>query len=71
MTRFVVRRLLQSIPTVVGILVLTFALTRLSRVLFERCDLHSIAEGLRANDKVRLFSNENDFLLRPEDVTWL
>lgn len=30
MTRFVVRRLLQAIPTVFGILVLTFALTRLS-----------------------------------------
>lgn len=42
-----------------------------ARTMFERCDLHSIADGLRANDKVRLFSNENDFLLRPEDVSWL
>ncbi len=39
--------------------------------LFERCDLHSIADGLRANDKVRLFANENDFLLQPKDVEWL
>ena len=39
--------------------------------MFERCDLRSIADGLRANDKVRVFSNENDFVLRPEDVTWL
>lgn len=42
-----------------------------ARTMFERCDLHSIAEGLRTNDKVRLFANENDFLLRPEDVAWL
>jgi ABC-type transporter lipoprotein component MlaA len=42
-----------------------------ARELFARCDLHAVAEGLRANEKVRLFSNENDFLLRPEDVAWL
>ncbi|HUR28720.1 MAG TPA: VacJ family lipoprotein, partial [Planctomycetota bacterium] len=42
-----------------------------ARELFDRCDLHSIADKLRANDKVRLFANENDFLLRPEDVVWL
>lgn len=42
-----------------------------ARALFERCDLHSVAEGLRANDKVRVFANENDFLLRPEDREWL
>ena len=42
-----------------------------ARTMFERCDLHSIAEGLRANEKVRLFANENDVLLRPEDIEWL
>ncbi|HEV8113921.1 MAG TPA: VacJ family lipoprotein [Planctomycetota bacterium] len=42
-----------------------------ARTMFERCDLHAIADGLRANDKVRLFANENDLLLRPEDVAWL
>lgn len=42
-----------------------------ARKLFDRCDLQSIADGLRANDKIRLFSNENDFVLRPEDVGWL
>lgn len=39
--------------------------------LFENCDLRSVAAGLVANDKVRLFANENDFLLRPEDLEWL
>ena len=42
-----------------------------ARAMFERCDLRSIADGLRANDKIRLFANENDFLLRPDDVAWL
>jgi ABC-type transporter lipoprotein component MlaA len=42
-----------------------------ARKLFERCDLHAIADGLRDNDKIRLFANENDFLLRPEDIAWL
>lgn len=41
------------------------------RRLFERSDLRSVAQGLRSNERVRLFSNENDFLLRPEDIVWL
>lgn len=39
--------------------------------VFARGNLHAVADGLRANDKVRLFSNENDFLLRAEDRAWL
>jgi ABC-type transporter lipoprotein component MlaA len=42
-----------------------------ARRLFEDCDLRSIAAALEANDRVRLFANENDFLLRPEDLAWL
>lgn len=42
-----------------------------ARLLFERCDLRSIADELRANERVLLFANENDFLLRPEDIVWL
>ncbi|MFN0009800.1 MAG: VacJ family lipoprotein [Planctomycetota bacterium] len=39
--------------------------------IFEDCDLRSIADGLQANERVLLFANENDFLLRPEDIAWL
>ena len=39
--------------------------------LFADCDLRSIAAELEANERVRLFANENDFLLRPEDLDWL
>ena len=39
--------------------------------MFADCDLRSIGEELAANEKVLVFANENDFLLRPEDVTWL
>ena len=39
--------------------------------LFQGCDLRAVAGGLRANPRVRLFANENDFLLRPEDIAWL
>ena len=40
--------------------------------LFMRADLHYIAQVLQANaDKIRVFANENDFLVTSEDVTWL
>ena len=39
--------------------------------LFELCDLRSIADNLRGNPKILFYSNENDFLLRDEDVTWV
>lgn len=42
-----------------------------ARRLFAACDLRSIAVELAANERVRLFTNENDFLLRPEDLEWL
>lgn len=42
-----------------------------ARTLFDESDLRSIAAGLEANPRVRVFANENDFLLRPEDVQWL
>jgi ABC-type transporter lipoprotein component MlaA len=41
-----------------------------ARLLFEQCDLRSIEDALRTNDSVRYFANENDFLLRPEDIAW-
>ncbi|TAJ02289.1 MAG: VacJ family lipoprotein [Planctomycetota bacterium] len=42
-----------------------------ARKLFEECDLHAIADGLRGNERVLLFANLNDFLLRPEDPQFL
>jgi ABC-type transporter lipoprotein component MlaA len=42
-----------------------------ARRLFERSDLHAAADALRDSARVRVFTNENDFLLRPEDVAWL
>lgn len=42
-----------------------------ARRMFEESDLHAIADALAANEKIRVFANENDFLLRPEDVDWL
>ncbi len=42
-----------------------------ARRFFEDCDLRSVADTLEANPRVRLFANENDFLLRPEDLRWL
>jgi ABC-type transporter lipoprotein component MlaA/pimeloyl-ACP methyl ester carboxylesterase len=42
-----------------------------ARTLFADCDLRAIGTELAANPKVRVFANENDFLLRPEDITWL
>ncbi|MBI5433168.1 MAG: VacJ family lipoprotein [Planctomycetes bacterium] len=41
------------------------------RTIFSRCDLRAIEAGLASNDRVRVFANENDFLLRPEDLEWL
>ncbi len=42
-----------------------------ARAMFTDCDLRSIAAPLAANERVRVFANENDFLLRPEDLEWL
>ncbi len=39
--------------------------------LFARSDLHDIAPELQANGKIRVFANENDFLVTDEDVAWL
>ncbi len=41
------------------------------RRMFERTDLRAVADELRADERVRVLANENDFLLRPEDVAWL
>lgn len=41
------------------------------RRLLEDCGLRAVAAGLVANDRIRVFTNENDFLLRPEDHAWL
>lgn len=42
-----------------------------ARVMFERSNLRSLGAQLQANERVRVFTNENDFLLRPQDVEWL
>lgn len=42
-----------------------------ARRFIDRCDLRAVVEELKANPRIRLFANENDFLLRPEDITWL
>jgi len=42
-----------------------------ARRLFAACDLRSLEAALARNERVRLFTNENDFLLRPEDLAWL
>ena len=42
-----------------------------ARLLFERCNLLSVGEALRTDKRVRVFTNKNDFLLRPEDLSWL
>ena len=39
--------------------------------LFELSDLRSLEEGLRANGRVNLMTNKNDFLLREGDAEWL
>jgi hypothetical protein len=42
-----------------------------ARLLFERSSLRAVTDALRADARVRVFTNENDFLLRPKDVDWL
>jgi len=42
-----------------------------ARAMLDACDLRSIEKELEHNERVVVVSNENDFLLRPEDVTWL
>jgi ABC-type transporter lipoprotein component MlaA len=42
-----------------------------ARRMFDDCDLRAFTAELAANQRVRLFTNENDFLLRPSDVAWL
>lgn len=42
-----------------------------ARTLMERSALTSMTAGLRANPAVRVFTNANDFLLRPGDLEWL
>lgn len=42
-----------------------------ARLLFKRSSLRSVGDALGANERVRVFTNENDFLLRPEEVEWL
>lgn len=42
-----------------------------ARTMFADCDLRSIESALESNDRVRVFVNENDFVLRPEDLAWL
>ena len=39
--------------------------------IFERSDLRSLEPSLRSNERVRVFANANDFLLGPDDRTWL
>jgi hypothetical protein len=39
--------------------------------LIARNDLHAIAEPLRANPKLRVFANRNDFLNSADDIEWL
>lgn len=42
-----------------------------ARRLFDTSDLRAIGDRLAANPRLRVFANENDFVLRPEDVEWL
>jgi hypothetical protein len=39
--------------------------------LFARCDARTLEAALRANAKLRVFTNEDDFLLDGEDRAWL
>jgi ABC-type transporter lipoprotein component MlaA len=39
--------------------------------LMQANDLHALAEPLRANERLRVFANANDFLTSNEDVAWL
>jgi ABC-type transporter lipoprotein component MlaA len=40
-------------------------------VMAKAGDLRTYAAGLRANPKIRLITNQNDFLLADEDLAWL
>jgi ABC-type transporter lipoprotein component MlaA len=40
-------------------------------IFFERSRLDYIEPGLRANDKIRVFSTKNDMLLTDGDIAWL
>ena len=42
-----------------------------ARRLFQLSDLRSIEERLRKNRRAVVCTNENDFLLRPEDLDWI
>ncbi|MEX1024445.1 MAG: VacJ family lipoprotein [Planctomycetota bacterium] len=42
-----------------------------ARTLFERTSLRGSERGLAGDDRIRIFANANDFLLRAEDVEWL
>jgi pimeloyl-ACP methyl ester carboxylesterase len=42
-----------------------------ARLLFERSDLRRREDELRGDARVRVFTNANDFLLRPADADWL
>jgi len=42
-----------------------------ARRLFDSGDLRAAGERLAADPRVRVMTNENDFLLRPEDLEWL
>jgi hypothetical protein len=39
--------------------------------LLNRASLKSIEDQLRENENIRVHINENDFLLRPQDIVWL
>ncbi len=39
-------------------------------VMFENCSLHSVEAGLRANDRIHVFTNEKDWLQTEEDRAW-
>jgi phospholipid-binding lipoprotein MlaA len=42
-----------------------------ARRLFLNSDLHAAEPGLLGNERVHVLTNENDFLLRPDDLDWL
>ena len=39
--------------------------------IISEVSLKSLTEQLKANDKVRIFTNENDFLNEPSSVQWV
>ena len=42
-----------------------------ARRLFDLCDLRSLESELRANPRIEIVTNDNDFLLAPGDLDWL